>query len=224
MNARIAILFALVGLAVLGLLVWVQVRLARRFKRRFNVGLVIASIVGAATLIVGLVALGWASVTIGNIRDGSFTDVRDAATARIEGNNAKSNESLTLIARGSGGSFEEAWKTSAAIVEDRISGFGRDFEVVWQPYVDVHTQIRELDDGGQWDKAVALATSESNTTFTAFDTNVAREVDSASAETTGGLAATVPWMIIGAILSLIAGIAMAVLGRRGLAQRLKEYR
>ena len=71
---------------------------------------------------------------------------------------------------------------------------------------------------------MALATSESNTTFTAFDTNVARVVDSASAETTGGLAATVPWMIIGAILSLIAGIAMAVLGRRGLAQRLKEYR
>ena len=49
-------------------------------------------------------------------------------------------------------------------------------------------------------------------------------MDSASAETTGGLAATVPWMVIGAILSLIAGIAMAVLGRRGLAQRLKEYR
>ena len=97
--------------------------------------------------------------------------------------------------------------------------------MVWQPYVDVHTQIRKLDDGGQWDKAVGAGHEpESNTTFTAFDTNVAREVDSASAETTGGLAATVPWMIVGAILSLIAGIAMAVLGRRGLAQRLKEYR
>jgi hypothetical protein len=69
-----------------------------------------------------------------------------------------------------------------------------------------------------------LATTESNTTFTAFDTNVARVVDGASTETTGGLAATVPWMVIGAISSLIAGIAMAVLGRRGLAQRLKEYR
>ncbi|HEU4545207.1 MAG TPA: hypothetical protein VFR88_02835, partial [Microlunatus sp.] len=224
MNARIAILFGVVGVVVLGLLVWVQVGLARRFKRRLNVGLVVASAVGAVTLIVGLITLGWAAATIGTIRDGSFTDVRDAATARIEGNNAKSNESLTLIARGSGGSFEEAWKASAAVVEDRISRFGRDLEVVWQPYVDVHTQIRTLDDGGQWDKAVALATTQSNTAFTAFDTNVAREVDSASAETTGSLAATVPWMVIGAILSLVAGIAMAVLGRRGLAQRLKEYR
>jgi hypothetical protein len=49
-------------------------------------------------------------------------------------------------------------------------------------------------------------------------------VDGASAETTGGLAATVPWMVAGAIISLAAGMAMAVLGRRGLAQRLKEYR
>ena len=88
----------------------------------------------------------------------------------------------------------------------------------------MHTQIRKLDDGGQWDKAVALATTQSNTTFTSFDTNVARVVASASSETTGGLAATVPWMIVGAIASLVAGIAMAVLGRRGLAQRLKEYR
>ncbi len=224
MHARIALLFAVVGLGVLGLLVWVQLQLARRFKRRFNVGLVTASVIGVVTLVVGLVSLGWAAATIGNIRDGSFTDVRDAATARIEGNNAKSNESLTLIARGSGASFEEAWKVSAAVVEDRISRFGRDFEVVWQPYVDVHTEVRKLDDGGQWDKAVALATTQSNTTFTTFDTNVARVVDGASAETTGGLAATVPWMVAGAVISLLAGIAMAVLGRRGLAQRLKEYR
>ena len=146
-------------------------------------------------------------------------------TARIEGNNAKSNESLTLIARGSGGSFERG-------LEDVGSG-GRGPHLPVRPGLrarsgsrtsTVHTQIRTLDDGGQWDKAVALATTTSNATFTTFDTNVARVVDSASAETTGGLAATVPWMIIGAILSLIAGIAMAVLGRRGLAQRLKEYR
>ena len=44
--------------------------------------------------------------------------------------------------------------------------FGRVIEVVWQPYVDVHTQIRQLDDGGQWDKAVQLATGESNTAST----------------------------------------------------------
>ena len=161
--------------AVLAFLVWSQIGLARRFKRRFNVGLVIASVVGAVTLLVGLISLGWTAATVGGLRDGAFTDVRDAATARIEGNNAKSNESLTLIARGSGASFEEAWQASATVVDERISRF-RDLDVVWQPYVDVHTEVRKLDDGGQWDQAVTKATTESNTTFTTFDDAVAQQV------------------------------------------------
>ena len=224
MSAGIAVLFAVVGIAALAVLVWVQVRLARRFRRRFNVGLAVATGIGVVALVVGLSTLGWAAATIGNIRDGSFGAVRDAAGARIDGNNAKSNESLTLIARGSGSSFEKAWQVSATVVEDHISRLGRDFGVVWAPYATVHAEIRELDDGGQWDKAVALATTRSNEAFTDFDTAVARQVDTASTATTGGLAATVPAMVVGALLTFAAGLAIAVLGRRGLAQRLKEYR
>lgn len=224
MNARIGWLFALVGLVVLGLLVGVQVRLARRFRRRFNVGLAIATGIGLVALITGLATLGWAAASIGSIRDGAFAEVRNAAGARIEGNNAKSNESLTLIARGSGSSFEKAWQVSATLVEDRLSRAGRDLTSVWTPYAAVHTEIRTLDDGGQWDKAVALATTRSNDTFDDFDTTLASVVQGASAETTGGLAATVPAMVVGALLTLAAGLAMAVLGRRGLGQRLKEYR
>ena len=224
MNAWVAILFGVVGVAVLAFLVWAQVGLARRFKRRFNVGLVIASVVGGVTLLVGLIALGWTAVTVGNLRDGAFTDVRAAATARIEANNAKSNESLTLIARGSGASFEEAWKASAAVVEEQISRFRGLDDSMWQPYVAVHTEIRKLDDGGQWDQAVAKATTDSNTTFTAFDDTVARLVDSSAQTITSGLGSATPWLVIGSILTFVAGIAMAALGRRGVAQRLKEYR
>lgn len=223
MNAWISFLFGVVGLVVLVGFGWCQLWLARRFKRRFNVGLVIATGVGLLTLIVGLIALGWTAATVGGVRDGSFTDVRDAATARIEGNNAKSNESLTLIARGSGASFEQAWQASAASVTDHISRF-RDLTSLWQPYADVHTQIRKLDDGGQWDQAVRLATSDSNSTFNAYDDAVARLVDSSAEGITQGLGSATPWLIVGAIGSFAAGLMMAVLGRRGLAQRLKEYR
>ena len=223
MNARIAWLFGVVGVLVLAFLVWSQIGLARRFKRRFNVGLATASVIGAVTLLVGLIALGWTAATVGGLREGAFTDVRDAATARIEGNNAKSNESLTLIARGSGASFEEAWQASATVVAERISRF-RDLDVVWQPYADVHTQIRELDDGGRWDQAVTKATTDSNTTFTAFDDAVAQQVDSSASEIRSGLGSAAPWLIIGAILTFAAGVVMAVVGRRGVAQRLKEYR
>jgi hypothetical protein len=223
MHAWIAILLAVVGLGVLGVLIWVQVRLARRFKRRFNVGLAIATAVGAVTLVASLVVLGWAAARIDNIRTGSFADVRAAATARIEGNDAKSNESLTLIARGSGAAFEEAWTASAADVANSIVRF-RDFQSIWQPYADVHSEIRRLDDGGQWDQAVKLAITTSNLAFTTFDENIARVVSTASSATTEGIGGTVPWTIVGAIATLAAGIGMAVLGRRGVAQRLKEYR
>lgn len=223
MNARVAILFGLAGLVVLAGLVWCQVWLARRFRRRFNVGMVVATVVGALALILGLILLGWTAVSVGSLRDGAFADVRAAATARIEGNNAKSNESLTLIARGSGASFEQAWKTSAATVEDNLTRF-RDLDALWQPYVTVHTEIRTLDDGGQWDAAVEKATTDSNSTFNDFDDTVARLVDSSSASITTGLGSTIPWLVVGAILSFAAGIVMAVVGRRGVGQRLKEYR
>lgn len=224
MNARVTILFAVVGVIVLGGLVWCQVWLARRFKRRFNTGLVAATVVGALTLVVGLVGLGWTAVLVGSLREGTFADVRAAATARIEGNNAKSNESLTLIARGSGASFEKAWQASAAEVEQNLTRF-RDLNgMVWQPYVDVHTEIRKLDDGGQWDAAVKKATTDSNTTFSDFDDTVARLVDGSSASISTGLSSTVPWLVVGGIASLAVGIVMAAAGRRGIAQRLREYR
>ncbi|HEU5483856.1 MAG TPA: hypothetical protein VFU98_03040, partial [Microlunatus sp.] len=223
MNAWISILFGIVGLVVLGFLIWTQIGLARRFKRRFNVGLVVASVVGVVTLLVALIALGWTAATVGGLREGAFTDVRDAATARIEGNNAKSNESLTLIARGSGASFEEAWQASAAVVQQRITRF-RDLDTLWQPYADVHTQVRKLDDGGQWDQAVRLATTDSNTTFTSFDNALDGLVDSSARATSSGLGSATPWLVIGAVLSFAAGIVMAVFGRRGIGQRLKEYR
>jgi hypothetical protein len=223
MNAWISIVFGIVGLVVLAFLVWAQIGLARRFKRRFNVGLVVASVVGAVTLLVGLIALGWTAATVGSLRDGAFTDVRDAATARIEGNNAKSNESLTLIARGSGASFEEAWQASATVVEQRITRF-RDLDTLWQPYADVHTQVRKLDDGGQWDQAVRVATTGSNTTFTSFDDALDGLVDSSADGISAGLGSATPWLVIGAVLSFAAGIVMAAFGRRGVAQRLKEYR
>lgn len=223
MKATIAVPFAVIQLLLIGVLVWVQIWLARRFKRRFNTGLVAATVVGLLTVLLSTILIGWASVSLNGVREGDFADVRAASSARVAGNDAKSNESLTLIARGSGSAFEEAWVESSESVDYQLTRF-RDVSQVWQPYVDVHTRIRALDDSGQWDDAVTLATTESNTTFSAFDDTVARLVSSSSSATTDGLSGLRPWMIVGAVVAGLAGIAMAVLGRRGVAQRLKEYR
>ena len=47
------------------------------------------------------------------LSDGSFQSVVDGSSARTAANDAKANESLRLIARGSGAAFEEAWVAAA---------------------------------------------------------------------------------------------------------------
>ncbi len=98
-------LLALVVLA--GALVW----LARRTHRYVNLPLAGA----AVAVLVGLVA-GWLVLARRRRRGssrcatGPYAAALATAQARIAAFDAKANESLTLIARGSGGGFEKAWQ------------------------------------------------------------------------------------------------------------------
>jgi hypothetical protein len=191
-------------------------------------------LVSAAVLLVltvgGLLAAQQLNSTLGSISSGSLAAVNTAADARIDANNAKSNESLTLIARGSGQAFEDAWKSSADSVSGNLQRLSERPELVteWQAYTDVHSEIRDLDEGGRWDRAVALATGSepgsSNTVFGTFDQNLAGYLDAESQDTSNSLADQQPAMVVGAILILLGGLAAALLGRWGVAARLKEYR
>jgi hypothetical protein len=207
-----------------------QVWLARRFKRTMNVGMLASAAVLFVIAVASLIAAIQVGSTLNSITDGSFAAVNTAADARIDANNAKSNESLTLIARGSGQSFEEAWKSSADSVAGNLQRLTDRPELVnqWQAYTDVHSEIRALDDGGRWDRAVARATGSgaesSNTVFGTFDSNLVGYLDGVSQETSDSLAGIQPVMVVFAILTLLSGLAVALLGRWGIAARLKEYR
>ncbi len=229
MDLRLGYVF--VGIALLGLAAVVvgQVWLARRFKRTINVGMLAASIALLAVLVGGTIGLQQVSATVGSIKTGSFAAVNAAADARIDASNAKSNESLTLIARGSGASFETAWKTSADSVVANLGRLGSAAPAdEWGRYAAVHNQIRALDDGGQWDAAVALATGSdpksANTAFNAFDASLANTLDRVSQEASDGLSGPRVILAVTAILILLAGLAAALLGRWGVAARLREYR
>jgi hypothetical protein len=230
MDARVGYVFPVI--ALLGL-VWVivgQIWLARRFKRRINVGMLVSAAVLLVLTVGGLLAAQQLSSSLGSISNGSLAAVNTASDARIDANNAKSNESLTLIARGSGQAFEDAWKSSADSVSGNLQRLSERPELVtqWQAYTDVHGEIRDLDDGGRWERAVALATGSkadsSNTVFGTFDQNLASYLDEESQQTSNSLADEQPAMVVGAILILLGGLAAALLGRWGIAARLKEYR
>jgi len=230
MDVRIgylAVFFALLGLAGL---VLAQIWVARRFHRRINTGLLAASAALLLALVGALIGVQQLSSSVRATREGSFTALNNAASARIQANDAKSNESLTLIARGSGQAFEKAWAGSSQLVTAQLGTLvdQSGLSTQWQAYTAVHTKIRALDDGGSWDAAVVQATGNapesSNTTFGAFDDALAGYLDGVSTKTSTALSRHQPGLVIGAILMLLAGLAAAVLGRLGVAERLREYR
>jgi hypothetical protein len=72
----------------------------------------------------------------------------DIGKVRIEAYDAKSNESLTLIARGSRQAFEQAWNGSALRINDQLAVLPNSagLQTSWAAYAAVHKQIRSLDD------------------------------------------------------------------------------
>ncbi len=224
-----ALVFPVVVALALAGLVLAQVWLARRFHRRINPGVLAASVlllVALAASVAGLVQLGQ---SVRGIRAGSFADVNAAAGARIGANDAKANESLTLIARGSGSSFERAWVASAGRVAEQLAVLDdAGLRSGWDRYTATHQQIRELDNTGRWDSAVALATGagpeQANGRFAAVDAALAEQLRSSGDATGNALARRLPVLVAAAVLSLLAGLAVALLGRRGIAARLREYR
>jgi hypothetical protein len=219
----------LLALAATALFVVVQVRVARQFRRRVNFGLLIATLVLFGLAVSSLVALGTLAASVGDARS-AFDSVRDAGTARVQGNLAKSSESLTLIARGSGKAYEDAWRASDAAVIDHL-GLVDHAPVLtgqWQTYAKVHTNIRSLDDGGRWDDAVALAVGSgagsSNAAFGPFDQAVASFVATTGTESVDSLRGHLPGLVLGCVLTFLAGLAAAWSGSRGIAARLREYR
>src|SRR6266511_2473141 len=97
----------LLGLVTLAGLVWAQLRLSRQTHRTLNVGLVAATLAGL--VMVSWVGTAWvaaASQLHASNREGS-AQVELLAGARIAALQARADEALTLVARGTGEVFEK---------------------------------------------------------------------------------------------------------------------
>lgn len=221
----------LLGLVVVGIaLVW----LARRTHRYVNVPVLAAGAVVLLLLIAAAGVLGGVGATVGRVEEGSYAATRALAAARIAAFDAKANESLTLVSRGSGAAFEEAWLASSATADERIAdavGTGLvpdDLIAAWTGYGDLHRAIRELDDGGAWEQAVAAATSRetgaANAAYGAFDTSSGAALDVVSDSASSSLQEARSGLTLGLWLGLAAGLATAALAWRGVSQRIEEYR
>jgi hypothetical protein len=207
--------------------------LALRMRRWLNLPMVVASGIVVALLIASVVAALYAASTIDDVRAGSYRATVAITAARSDGFDAKSAESLTLINRGSGQSYEDRFKAVAADAYTKLSSAGRsgasvDSNLRFAEYERVHQQIRELDDGGQWEKAVDLATSSdaqaSNAKFAAFADASIRELGAQAASVDEDLSNARRPMAILVWVVLIGAVLAAAAAWRGIADRLREYR
>lgn len=231
---RAALWLVIVGLLALVVLALELVWLARRTRRYLNVPLAAGAVVVLVALVVGVVALTAVARSVDTVRTGVYAATLSTAKARIAAFDAKSNESLTLIARGSGDAFEKAWKDSDAAVRTELShlagnpAYAGSGALPWPGYVGVHRQIRTLDAKGDWDGAVKLATGTGakagNGSFAAFDTASARQLSSLNAKVASRLDGAGTWLPVGGALGVLAGLLAAALAWRGFSHRLEEYR
>ena len=227
----VVIAVCLLGLVVVGIaLVW----LARRTHRYVNVPVLAAGAVVLLLLITAASVLGAVGATVGRVEEGSYAATRALSAARIAAFDAKANESLTLVSRGSGAAFEEAWVASSATTDERIADAVATglvpgaLAAAWTGYGDLHRTIRELDDGGAWEQAVAAATSRetdaANAAYTAFDTSSGAALADVSGAASSSLREARSGLMLGLWLGLAAGLATAALAWWGVSQRIEEYR
>jgi hypothetical protein len=217
------------------LLLGSQLLLAARTRRVLSIPVAVATL---AVLLAGIGAVGamsWAQNRATDVRNHQYAEVQALAQARGYAYDAKANEALTLIARGSdGGTYETAWQqsaTNASASLDRAVGVGLPVGVrdSFKQWATLHAQIRDLDDEqGKWDDAVALATSTaddgSNAVFARFAQQSNDALTSAASYTDTLLGGTTRWLNLAAFLVLVAGLLGAVAAWWGFSIRLDDYR
>jgi hypothetical protein len=226
------------GIAALVGVVHASVRERRRTNRVLNLGLV-----GAAAALVVLVVwwVAAAAVADGALRgaDGHGDAARALEDAHAAALQARSNESLVLVARGGAGASDQGFTAQI----DRVlapGGFidtaaaadpGADLSTVRaaaERWRDAHVALRALDDGGRFPEAVASATGAdpqgSGVAFAALDATLDAAIEAQrtafAGDAAAARAAVDPLPAASAVLGVLAAVGIVL----GIGRRLGEYR
>lgn len=214
----------LIGLAAIGVLVWISMVLARRFRRYVNVGVAVAAALVLVTTLVASVAAWRGDNQNDDLHDHELQAAVDQAAARTAGNDAKALESLRLIKRGSGSLYEPQWEADAKVVADKASGSALER---WEAYAEQHRQIVAYDDNDLWFRARGLAVAGGETSatgsFSAFDAATEKLAEQNGETTSEELRAGRTLALVGSLLTLLLGLVASIAVARGIGARRREY-
>ncbi|QFU94299.1 hypothetical protein [Amycolatopsis sp. YIM 10] len=234
-------------LALLGSLIATQVYLKRRTNRVLNVGLLVATGAVVLALLWSAVALVVQGIAVGSGSENGTRQVDLAVQARISAQQARADETLTLVARGDGAKYEKEFTelTTKMVGQDGKGGLlgelrslaadaGNTEQVdraiteagVW---LQAHRKVRENDDVGKYAEAVSLAIDErqaegSTGAFLRMDESLVEVIKDGRQEfldetsfADGALTLLAPGV---AVLAVIAAAGATM----GIRERLMEYR
>ena len=226
------VIFGLLALLALGFaLIW----LARRTRRYVNVPLAAAAAIVLVTLVAGAVGLG------GHRQQGRRRTGRGLRGHAVHGTGPDrrvrrqvEREPVAHCPRFRGSLRGRRGRarmpsSSASSPSWRTTTRPAELEPLpWDDYASVHEQIRKLDDSGNWDGAVRLATgtgsSSGNATFASFDTSSGEQLSTLGEDTASQLDEAGGWLPFAAVLGLVAGVVAALCAWWGVSLRLEEYR
>ncbi|HWD01990.1 MAG TPA: hypothetical protein VG674_05965 [Amycolatopsis sp.] len=233
-------------MVLLAALIVTQIYLTRKTNRVLNIGLLVATACVIVSMLWGAVALVVQGSLIGAGKDDGTSQVDVLVRARIAALQARADETLTLVARGDGQSYDQQFiKLAEQLVgadgQGGLIGKARDLaqgtpgqqkieaaEQAAREWSLAHLQVRKLDDSGQYQQAVDFATSVSQgsaaAAFARLDANLQDAIEVCRQEflsdTQSGdraLTALAPGV---AVLAVLAAGGVTV----GVRERLREYR
>jgi hypothetical protein len=219
---------ALVALLGLGVLFRAQVYLAQHSHRRLNVPLASATFGLVVALVFAAGAMFLAQSRANDVRDGGLADATALSLSRVSAFNAKSTESLTLINRGSGTKDDPDWTKSMNEAKAALPAGSTAAGTALGNYVTEHAAIRDLDVGGNWDKAVEAATAtdkaSANAAFQSYAQQTEKALNTQAATVTSGLDKAGKALLPAGILVVLLGLLAAIGAWWGISLRLDEYR
>jgi hypothetical protein len=164
-----------------------------------------------------------------DVRDGELANATRLSTSRVAAFNAKSDESLTLINRGSGTLADDKWTEPMDAAKKALPP-GSSAMAALDAYSTEHVAIRKLDLAGNWDAAVAAATEpagkegSANAAFESYASQTENALKAEAATVSSGLDKAGNALLPAGILVVIVGLLAGIGAWWGISLRLDEYR
>ncbi|TGO05591.1 hypothetical protein [Serinibacter arcticus] len=212
-------------------LVGIQIWLARKTRRTINPAILVGTALALVAWLACVLAVNTSNEAVTETREGPYAQTLAVSQALSLAGEARTAESFGLIQRGSGAAQEETFDERIAQAQaqyDRPTVRGASSASDLESWVGGHDLVRELDDQGDWDGAVALATStepgDPTALYVTFVETATAEVEQSSAQARDGFRSAGTGVVVAGWALVAAGLVCAVLSWRGINKRLEEYR